>query len=473
MSEMVSSPTNEEVYDSEHILGLLLVFAQELAIIKSDIAAEGEFDEANHVRRQASVLSRLKKSLQSGRLINCMSALIQSLCGCDSPTAIVSRFLPFLQRYVIFFDDFIIAIASWTKSLLKLIYVSGTVLRRIASDGFCKPPDQEEDNGKGEGQLEASDGVGLGEGSGKDDVSKEMEDESQYEGMQDQKTDDDPQQIEGEQKNDLDVEFDLDGALEDGPDDAGDDEEDEESLEDLDEEFGLDVDEPEESNPVNEDFWNEEQKDGEADNSNQQAKPTSDDTEVVAKDEQQVEGQDHGEEAKDRDSAQEDTNKGNVEEPPKESEAEQETENAHESETEGEKAEQSGADDVLNDAEDFEELDNMEDGADEGIEGVLDKDAAEEAKEEEGVEDDVDMKDSEEVDQNLDETAEDETNEEQDASTAHADIQPGTFDSTDAGIDSTSIGPSIMDIESTALEEPNHDAQESAEARASGSQLER
>ncbi|KAE9408912.1 P-loop containing nucleoside triphosphate hydrolase protein [Gymnopus androsaceus JB14] len=93
-----------------------------------------------------------------------------------------ARYLPFLELYTDLVHVQLTSHAHWTKSLLKLNFVLCSVLGTICQQGFCKPPEADEEGSGDAG--DASDGVGLGEGSGTNNVSKEIEEESQVEGLQ-------------------------------------------------------------------------------------------------------------------------------------------------------------------------------------------------------------------------------------------------------------------------------------------------
>jgi hypothetical protein len=49
----------------------------------------------------------------------------------------------------------------------------------LCTNGFCKPQEQEEGSDEGEGE-----GTGMGQGQGREDVSEEIENEGQMEGLQ-------------------------------------------------------------------------------------------------------------------------------------------------------------------------------------------------------------------------------------------------------------------------------------------------
>ena len=58
------------------------------------------------------------------------------------------------------------------------------LLLGVFEHGLQLPEEQE---GEGEGQGEWADGTGLGEGEGMNDITKEIEDESQMEGLKGEK----------------------------------------------------------------------------------------------------------------------------------------------------------------------------------------------------------------------------------------------------------------------------------------------
>ncbi|KAK7048623.1 midasin [Favolaschia claudopus] len=94
----------------------------------------------------------------------------------------LQRFLPFLDLYLQVAQRQLISHSEWTKALFKLDFVLCSVTQTIAKDGFCRPPDAD-DAGDSAGTSEVSGGMGLGAGEGSQNVSKEIEDESQVEGL--------------------------------------------------------------------------------------------------------------------------------------------------------------------------------------------------------------------------------------------------------------------------------------------------
>ncbi|KAI9508874.1 midasin nuclear AAA ATPase [Russula earlei] len=97
---------------------------------------------------------------------------------------------------------------------------------KMANNGFCKPHDVEE-QGDGGTEVESGDGgVGFGEGGGNENVSKEIEDESQVEGLREEGAESDRRRDEGKEDDDdaIEVGEDFQGELEDIPERGSDEE---------------------------------------------------------------------------------------------------------------------------------------------------------------------------------------------------------------------------------------------------------
>ncbi|OQS07463.1 midasin [Thraustotheca clavata] len=147
------------------------------------------------------------------------------------------------------------------KSMSKFEYVVIRVFRSLLTNGFCKAPEETEDDSSG-GQFNFEDdveGTGMGEGDGKKDVSDQIEDEEQLLGL---KGDEPPpeKQEKDKEKDDsgLEMQNDFDGQLEDLDDDEdNNDEDDKDEQEELDREMG-DFDE---DNIVDEKRWGEDSDD--------------------------------------------------------------------------------------------------------------------------------------------------------------------------------------------------------------------
>ncbi len=198
-------------------------------------------------------------------------------------TVLLQRLQPFLQRYLRLADVYLDMLAGWHKSLLKLASTLLIIGQELADRGFCKPTEMESESKQ---QEMVGDGTGIGEGSGKADVSKDITDESQVEGLQDQQKQED---VESEEKDEADGAIEMDGDFDADVEETQEeaktkDEEEPPEVESPSEEMAqLDRDDP---NVVDEIFWGQEGHD------QQQVKPEPaqegeskglNDAEVVAK----------------------------------------------------------------------------------------------------------------------------------------------------------------------------------------------
>ncbi|EED77198.1 predicted protein, partial [Postia placenta Mad-698-R] len=157
----------------------------------------------------------------------------------------------------------------------------------VAREGVCKPPDTDSATGGGEGTELEADGTGLGEGAGDRNVSKEIEDESQVEGLKDEGDDTDGEAERAEDA--IEMNEDMGGQLQDVPDAESEQQEDdseEQNDEDLDEQIGdLDAHDP---SAVDEKLWGDEtgpQDSQDGGKSNQDHSTTDGPSEMTEKDE--------------------------------------------------------------------------------------------------------------------------------------------------------------------------------------------
>jgi midasin len=135
----------------------------------------------------------------------------------------VARLLPFVQRYALLVGEQVSGKAKWLHSLFKLELAACSVMLNIATNGFCKPPD-DEDSGAVGGGDEGADGVGFGEGTGNEDVSKDVEDESQVEGLQNETGEANRKTDRDNEGDAIEIDDDFQGELDDLPDTGPEDE---------------------------------------------------------------------------------------------------------------------------------------------------------------------------------------------------------------------------------------------------------
>jgi len=196
------------------------------------------------------------------------------------------RILPFLEVYIGLVKEQLTTHSHWTNALFKLNFVLCSVMLTLAREGFCQPPDTAE-QGAGEDAYDTSSGVGLGEGSGAENVSKEIEEESQVEGLQ---GDDGEGQRPRDDKGDteaIEMSEEFAGEMEDVPDAGSEDEDKSEHESDVDPEERLEDLDPSDPSAVDEKMWGDEKgpEDGkEMEKIDQdRSKEQSGESEVVAK----------------------------------------------------------------------------------------------------------------------------------------------------------------------------------------------
>ncbi|KAL5501448.1 MDN1 [Sanghuangporus vaninii] len=270
------------------IIDLLLLVGQDLRKI-DELAKMQNIDDNGYLRRQHSMFLHVSQILRADSVVDHLRQLSEDLSGLQPPetSEILCQTLPFIRSYLAFIERYLSGFSSWTKSLLKLTYISGCLLRNIATNGFCRPPEFEDTGDSQEGAIELAEGTGLGQGEGQEDVSNQIEDESQFEGIKGEDGEANGDSKGGEKDEAIDVDFDLGGQFEDSYDQDSRSEE-EESVPDLDDEFGNNI--SDNLDDVDKDFW-----DGEADDErlsdqlNGDSTATDERPEMVAKEQENIE----------------------------------------------------------------------------------------------------------------------------------------------------------------------------------------
>lgn len=200
----------------------------------------------------------------------------------------LQRVLPFLDVYVKMVKEQLGSHTQWTKALFKLTFVLCSIMHTLVKEGFCKPHD--EDTEAGGDASEASGGLGLGEGTGTENVSKDIEDESQVEGLQGEEPEKNDNKDTKAEEDAIEMSEDVGGDMEDVPDKGEEDEAESDEGSDVDpEEKMADLD-PTDPSAIDEKMWGDEQ--GPQDENRQDDKTNQDrseekagDSEVVAKEE--------------------------------------------------------------------------------------------------------------------------------------------------------------------------------------------
>ncbi|EPQ27974.1 uncharacterized protein PFL1_04301 [Pseudozyma flocculosa PF-1] len=285
---------------SNRVISSILLVAQDLrkkadlAAAKPSAAADGEAkkaddndaDDEDKDLEDKAVLSELERLAHDHRTLRCESVLIEvekalsladSLPHTASAAAAahhhLARLSPFVHEYASLLRAHLVSSANWSRSLLKMSHVLCNLVSALAAKGFCKPPEeqQQQDGDDGDGGEQLEGGTGLGDGSGAKDVTDQMDDDEPMEELakdpnqeqgDDGERDDKPER----EKNAREAEDDFGGDMEEiepseGEGEGDDDEhkDDEQDDEEPDEAVG-DVD-PLDPNAVDEKMWGNEDDD--------------------------------------------------------------------------------------------------------------------------------------------------------------------------------------------------------------------
>lgn len=239
---------------SDEVVKALLVVAQQM---KSSTIANINVDEYPHIPTDFKQQNAMIASLRIVDVIERLSSFTSELASTTSPSVpdCLSRIVPFLEIFIQTYIQSISAHIHTVKATYKLCYVVGRVVLDLSQKGFCKPQ-EEGDSREGE-DGDTVEGTGMGAGTGEKNVSQEIKEESQVEGLQGEEEEE--QEEQGGQEDDaFSMDEDFEGEMGEGKEKeegSGDEEEEEE---DHDEHVG-DVD-PLDPGAVDEKFWGDEQK---------------------------------------------------------------------------------------------------------------------------------------------------------------------------------------------------------------------
>ena len=218
-----------------------------------------------------------------------------------SVTILLRRVNPFLRQYSSLIGRHLSAFLDWHKASLKLAYVVSSIVKELALEGFCRP--NEDDGEEGEAGK-TTDGTGMADGQGATNVSKEIEDEEQIEGLQGEVPEKKEKEEQKEGDDDaVEMKDDFEGEMEDRGDGEKDEEKDDEDDDDdkkseVDpEEQIADVD-PLDPSSVDEKFWgDEESKDSKSNEEiNQETTKSAGESEMAAKEDEAPKPKPKGEE---------------------------------------------------------------------------------------------------------------------------------------------------------------------------------
>ncbi|CAL1712480.1 unnamed protein product [Somion occarium] len=266
--------------NQDFLIEPLLLSIQSLVRIASNTPDHSQDAEApdGFIRDGVALAISLTSKLNLDSVADEVDAAIETLSTLPQSDVqpCVGRFAPFLDEFMILVEAQAQMHAGWTRSLFKLNLVLASIVRTVSREGFCQPKETEEGETGDEGG-EAVEGTGLGEGTGKENVSKEIQDESQVEGLQgEDETNEDEDVERAEEGNAVEMSEDIGGKMQDVPDAASEDgegDEEEGSEQDLDEQLG-DLDASDE-NTIDEKLWGDEP--GPKDEDDTSKEPSKDD----------------------------------------------------------------------------------------------------------------------------------------------------------------------------------------------------
>jgi midasin len=191
---------------SERPINLMLHIVQQFKGIDMSIKVHLIREGMSHFRQLRMIFDATKswKELQD---------FLVSIQNSQESTILAQRLYPFLHQFNVFTTLYTENLLAWTKSLFKLSSILFNLAGTLAEKGFCKPSDGASSEGQ-EGKALDSEGAGIGEGVGEKDVSDEIQDKSQVEGLQGEETSSNTNTK--EQDNAIDMsEDEMEGDLED------------------------------------------------------------------------------------------------------------------------------------------------------------------------------------------------------------------------------------------------------------------
>jgi midasin len=240
-----------------------------------------------YLRSENHLICSISEALHADKVLGHLQDSIRSVAQGNGGN--IENLIPFVNRYIELAEHQLLSHTSWNKAIFKLCFVLCSTMQNLASQGFCQPPEDEGADEEGAAQ-DNQQGTGLGEGTGTENVSKEIEEESQVEGLQgdNEKPDNQPHDQDGKDDT-IEMADDFGGELEDVPSDQeGEDGEqsDKEGSDDEGPDDAVGDLEAEDPNAVDEKLWGDEK--GDTDKSDQKmdedrSKQESGESDIVAK----------------------------------------------------------------------------------------------------------------------------------------------------------------------------------------------
>lgn len=303
--EAQSASTSLEAFKTSHsvLIDSTLVVVQELRKLSTQDIPLGTVDELPDlaIAKTSGLLKETLSTFRIPELLDQVEAfaaaahrLLASSLSSSVVTNLLARVSPFLRLFADLFGRHLSSFLEWHKASLKLAFILVSIVKELSADGFCKPL---EDDGKGAdsgANGKTSDGTGMADGQGATNVSKDIEEESQIEGLEtDVEKEKEEKQEEKEGDDDaVEMSADFEGEMEDRGDGDKDEDEDGDSDNESEpdpEEQIADVD-PLDPSSVDEKFWGDEnskEQDSTNEEVNQETTKPAGESEMTAKDDKE------------------------------------------------------------------------------------------------------------------------------------------------------------------------------------------
>ncbi|KAJ3057055.1 AAA ATPase midasin [Rhizophlyctis rosea] len=224
VDDSVANVSAASGFANELIKLLLSSFQQLMWSQEPDEDAEGldEFGfRAHYITRCHEKYEQMLKGVQVESIVlalNSFLAEVDSLMSLESrswASQTCARMYPLIHQFILMLQYRLGAFLLYHRSVAKLLFILSKTFGAIFRDGYCVPSANSEEQDE-TGQEESATGTGIGEGAGAKDVSDEIENTDQVEGMQNESgTDSAEQQHIPEEDSAMEMDLDFDGNLED------------------------------------------------------------------------------------------------------------------------------------------------------------------------------------------------------------------------------------------------------------------
>ncbi|KAJ3224894.1 AAA ATPase midasin [Clydaea vesicula] len=318
----------------------------EFGLRQGDLMKQFKLISAASTSRQLKSVIQLLRKISATISVKALSDSVENVAPhqplfLDAIKIVICCLFPLLYQYTQFFQHFMNGLSSYHRELCKLQFILCSTFTNIFQKGYCLPANSKEEE---EGADEEAEGTGFAEGQGEKDVSENVEDQEEVEGLKNETQENRGVPI-PEEDNAVEMDLDFEGELEDVNNDGEDEEEGKQQDKDeLDEQMGdLDTND---ADVVDEKMWGD---DNEQTTENEKTEKNSS---VNAKD-NEVETVANESEFKEKTAKEEDGDNSSVK-----SDA---GDNAHEEENEDALAEEEVED--SNQKENVNKMENLEDNS--------------------------------------------------------------------------------------------------------------